>query len=520
MPIDSKTIVNRRVNPLLYNLPSWVASFRSEQIRAVTDIVRAFEDSRLVVLDAPTGSGKTLIGETVRLLLRSTGLYVCSSLGLQDQFARDFGYSKVVKGRSNYRTESYPQRYPIISCDDCQWTQDSPQCAYCERKATCPYEISKNAAIRSNLAVVNSAYALTEWNGPGRFSGRQLVVIDEADEFEKAVVNHVSVGISSQRMAQFGWKTPKKVTVPECWTEWLADHIPRCERLLDAATVEKESKYLGRLLDRMRVVEKHLGEGMPYAYTGDDRRLEFKPASVSDYCEEAVWRHGEKFLLMSATTISSGSMLRGLGWKNSSHTTTLRSSFPIENRPVVVKPVANMSRRTRDEEYPRLEETVRGLIDSEPGRVLVHAVSYSMAKALSDSLSGGGRPVFSYGMASDRATAISQYVRTPGGILVAPTADRGVDLPDDLCRLCIISKVPYPDLGDRMVRLRMGLPDGQEWYTASTVRGIVQMAGRGVRHKEDYCRTVILDSQFGRGIWLRGRVMFPEWFKEAMIWER
>lgn len=72
-----------------------------------------------------------------------------------------------------------------------------------------------------------------------------------------------------------------------------------------------------------------------------------------------------------------------------------------------------------------------------------------------------------------------------------------------------------------MVRMRtyMGR-EGQLWYSTSTVRSIVQMAGRGVRHKDDWCRTVILDSQFTDGVWSRNRMLFPSWFKEAMVWER
>lgn len=130
------------------------------------------------------------------------------------------------------------------------------------------------------------------------------------------------------------------------------------------------------------------------------------------------------------------------------------------------------------------------------------------------------RPVFSYQLAGDRARALSEYERAESGILVACSADRGVDLPDDKCRLIIIAKVPYPYLGDRMVSMRMHMPDGNTWYTVETVRSVVQMAGRGVRHERDYCRTVILDSQFQSGLWSRGQVLFPRWFREAVIWDK
>mgnify|MGYP001558119374 FL=1 len=42
------------------------------------------------------------------------------------------------------------------------------------------------------------------------------------------------------------------------------------------------------------------------------------------------------------------------------------------------------------------------------------------------------------------------------------------------------------------------------------------MSGRGMRHKDDWCRTYILDAQFGP-LWLKWRHLFPKWFQEAVI---
>jgi ATP-dependent DNA helicase DinG len=520
MPSTANDVVNRRVNPLLATLPRWVETFRPEQVRAIGQIAAALDDVDVVVLDAPTGSGKTLIAETVRLMRRERGVYVCSSIGLQDQFARDFSYARVVKGRRNYPTEGAARRFPYLSCDDCQWTRDSPKCQWCVSKRQCPYEMAKVEAIRAELAVVNSAYALTEWNGPGRLAGRDLAIVDEADTFEGAVMNHVSVAISARRMAQYGWDAPDKVTVVDSWKEWLDHHVPLADKMAASETVEKEAKTLARLADSLRVVRHHLESGIPYAYTGDTRRVEWKPAYVGDYCKEAMWRHAKKWLLMSATVISSSSLLRGLGWDGRYTTVQVPSSFPAENRRVIVRGVGNMSRRSKDTDFERLASEVRSLVEGVDARVVVHTVSYQLAGDIYERLQGLGRRVISYRMAGDRATAISEYTRTPRSVLVAATADRGVDLPDELCRRCIIVKVPYPNLGDRMVRMRayMG-SEGRAWYASATVRSIVQMAGRGVRHKDDWCETFILDSQFGEGVWSRSRHLFPAWFREAMVWE-
>lgn len=524
--VSTNRIVNRRVNPLLADLPEFVERHTPQQVKAVDEIVRAFDDVDVVVLDAPTGSGKTLIGETVRRIMEAKGLYVCHSLSLQDQFARDYPYAKVVKGRSNYPTQLYGDGWPGVSCDDCTWTPDTPVCQWCDRKWLCPYEQAKVAGVGADLTVVNSAYALTEWNGPGRFAGRDLVVVDEADTLEGAVMGHVSVEIGERRMRRMGWRPPVKVTVSDSWLEWLAEYIPKVKGLVARCGEgdDKERRRLERLRVQMLVVQKQLLAGLPYAFTGRGLAVGFRPVFVGDYCTEALWKHGKKWLLMSATVISADALLNSLGWKRRRALVSLPSVFPVTNRPVVIKGVANMSRRTKEAEFERLAAEVHRLVADEPGRVVIHTVSYDLARDIRGSLSrrfGGDRTVVSYELAGDRTRAFAEYLRVAGSVLVAPSADRGIDLPDDLCRLTIIAKVPYPNLGDRMVSMRLHSGgEGQVWYTAETVRSIVQMAGRGVRHKEDWCRTVILDSQFQTGVWSRGRSMFPGWFREAIVWAR
>jgi len=514
-------LVNRKVNPKLYSLPSWVVDYRAEQVKAIGEIVEAFNEVDLVVLDAPTGSGKTLIAETVRRILGVRALYVCHSLGLQDQFVKDFDYARAVKGRSNYPTGLLRDSFPTVSCADCQWTVDIPRCSLCVDKKLCPYERAKSAALGADVAVVNAAYALTEWNGPSRFAGRGLTVIDEADVFEPAINSYISVELTERRMRRLGWHPPSKVTVKSSWMEWFDEYLPKVKAMVEAAP-DEEKRRLVRLGEQMSKVRDGLDAGLPYAFTGRLGAVAFKPVLVDDFTVDSVWRHGSKWLLMSASIVSPDATLRGLGWKGDRVTVSMPSTFPIKNRLVRIRPIANMSRHGKDFDFGKLEEAIRKLTDSEAGRTVIHTVSYSLARdihrSLSDYYRARGRLVVTYALAGERAAALSQYIRTPGSILVAPSADRGVDLPDDLCRLQIIAKVPFPNLGDRMVSMRLHMDGGQTWYTAETIRTIVQMAGRGVRHKDDYCQTMILDSQFA-SVWARGKGLFPRWFKEAIVWE-
>lgn len=107
------------------DLPAWAHTIRPAQQEAVDAIVRRFESGATVVLlDAPTGSGKTLVAELVRRKLGMRAVYVCSDRGLQDQVLRDFAYAQVIKGRRNYPTANRPDAFPELTADDCTGTAE------------------------------------------------------------------------------------------------------------------------------------------------------------------------------------------------------------------------------------------------------------------------------------------------------------------------------------------------------------------------------------------------------------
>ena len=61
-------------------LPERFESLKAVQVRAIEEILDEFSRGvRCVVVDAPTGSGKTVIGECVRILLGVRGQYICHS---------------------------------------------------------------------------------------------------------------------------------------------------------------------------------------------------------------------------------------------------------------------------------------------------------------------------------------------------------------------------------------------------------------------------------------------------------
>lgn len=316
-------------------LPPW-AELRPYQQSAIEETIQAFESGDThVFLDAPTGSGKTLIGYMVARILGYRCLYLCTSLSLQDQFVKDFPDAALLKGRSNYPTINKPELFDSglhLSCKDCTKELSALRtCSYCPSVSQCPYEVAKAKAYRSNLVCTNTAYFLTEANYVGKLVNPDrptLVVIDEADTLEHTLGSFIEFTVSERAQRKFSIRPPNKKTVESAWEVWVQDTIPQVEysRLKvqaqfgnaddrDKVILGRDLGFLARLKSSLETLSGNGGlESGNWVYTGyGSGDITFKPIRVDELAHEYLWRHASQFLLMSATIVSSDVMAQGLG---------------------------------------------------------------------------------------------------------------------------------------------------------------------------------------------------------------
>lgn len=533
-------------------LPEWLEDIRPNQAAAVEGVVDAFRDgARAVLMEGPTGCGKSLVGELVRRALGTRALYVCTTKSLQNQMVRDFPYARVLKGRGNYATFDYPERFHArrdwdrLTCADCTkqklgegaWSA----CHWCQNMHQCPYEQAKAAALRSRLAVINTSYFLHEANGVvSNFSNWPLVIADEADMLEAELLNHVSVVIGPRLRKDLGIRPPERKTVEEAWTEWVRDEaIPKVKTALEALPrssaslpVIRRVQSLTRLLADLNLLARELPEG-GWVYMGDSARQEdkqaalgldaphsivFKPIRVDKFGKSLLFNHAPRWLLMSATIIEPMEPIESLGIGDDWAFVVMPSSFDPSIRPIRPVMVADMTNKLKETSWPKMAEGIRKVLRRHPDeRVLIHTVSYSLAAFLHERLKDTGR-VMTYKTALDRDVVLAKYREVPGSVLIAPSFERGIDLKGDDCRVVIVAKIPYPNLGDKQVSARLYSKGGQLWFTVQAIRTLVQMTGRGVRSPDDYAVNYILDQQF-MVLWRKHRRLLPRWWQDAIRWD-
>uniref|UniRef100_A0A4W5LU50 DNA 5'-3' helicase n=1 Tax=Hucho hucho TaxID=62062 RepID=A0A4W5LU50_9TELE len=111
----------------------------------------------------------------------------------------------------------------------------------------------------------------------------------------------------------------------------------------------------------------------------------------------------------------------------------------------------------------------------------------------------------------------------------------GLDFTDDNARAVVTIGIPFPNIKDLQVELKMkyndqhckarGLLSGSRWYEIQAYRALNQALGRCIRHKNDWGALILVDDRFGNnpnkyisGLskWVRNLVRHHDTFSGAM----
>jgi Rad3-related DNA helicase len=527
-----------------YNhLKSNFVKFRDHDFRPYQEDVIEFieqSDKPISVIQAPTGFGKSLANVCAGSLFPSF-TYLVSSKQLQNQLYDDFPELEVMKGRNNYPCLNIPGN----TADECVHGTGNNKCYY--KKNGCPYEVQKQKVLNSPYRLLNYHYFMTEANYIGKFSDPTVpfIICDEGDMLEGLLASFISLYIPGSVIQRLGippppYKTTQSEYAIDGWRDWASEveaevknELSNVEHNLEISTpddpdfaklkkaqrrlsgVKKQTEIFINNVDKTWIFE----EREPLRIYGGASTYIFKPTWVSqELSEEYFFKHGERFALTSATFPPHTVLGKLLGRPPGDFDYyTAPSSFPVKNRKVYLSTVSgNLTAKTWDDEVDKIVDKVGELVcDHVNEKGIIHAVSYKLANYIIDTLGSIDR--FITHNSKNREEILDVFKNSSDNlVLVSPSIERGVDLPDDDCRFVIWAKAPFLSLGDKLTKSRVYSGSiGNLWYRSLCAQTIVQGCGRGVRHKYDSCTTYILDKQIKKLILGKGS-LFPKYFKEAV----
>lgn len=508
--------------------------FRSGQLEAIEWVMAS--EKKYICLEAPTGSGKTLIGMTCGIMMGDVS-YLCSTKILQTQIASDFAESKILWGRSNYPCVADNTKF----CDQCISTKSNP----CIVSSKCLYKIAKTQALESSIRTLNYSYYIAETQFAGRLSGGSFVVVDECDALEQNLINSVQLEFSERVLYRLGLVDgPSRKTVTSkdglsSWKEFGTEALHRSKSICDKLDREIESfetienEYeLSKLKERDQFV--HLYErcqtflsnvNQDWILETQERqgskqgKLIFKPLWLSEELSSAfLFKHASKFLLMSATLLPKLIFAKTLGLDpDDIDYMSLPSNFPVENRPINVWPVADMSNKKVEESLPVMVNAIKKILSWYPNeRGLIQGVSYALCQKIHTQIGSNRLKIHN---STDRQEVLDAFIGCDdNSVLLSPSMERGVSLEGSKCTFIICIKAPYLSLNDKTTSQRLyGSQLGQVWYRALMMTSIVQSCGRGMRSFDDHCVCYLIDSKINE-IYTRYPSLFPPWFAEAITW--
>lgn len=536
------------LTPADLGLPPKFAEWRPiDRLRTQEDVViaAACSDKRFVILNAPTGTGKSSIAMGVASLLGGRSLYLTQTKGLQAQLTTDFSPMGLaeIKGQANYPCLYFeePDRtnYHLPGCDEGPCHANVP-CIF--RDTSCYYYSAVRRASKSNLVNANYSY----WMHTRRFSEPFVIgkfdnlILDEAHDAAQSLADFVQIYIDRSEVSKLlDLAIPGGSSIDE-WVEWARhDALPRCKTALEgtAALVSLSNSGVATLR-RLKRLDDHL-TGLAYAMdwkrvdapdppawvpgTTTDWVIEehkdgvtFQPVWASGYAEAYLFAGIPRVFLVSATVTPKDAQYLGIP-RDDLEYLEYPSPFKREIRPVFSVPTVRVGRKmVLGEEriwVNRIDQIIEKEAIDKNHKGIIHSVSYDRAQLIfamskhSDIIEIHDRKKAKY--------AIERYRRAdPPYVLLSPSVSTGWDFPMDEARFQIIAKMPFIDSRPAVIGARARADRQYLDYVALVT--LIQMCGRGVRSEDDYCITYIIDDNFGDWFYRRNRKLIPKWFRSAL----
>ena len=472
---------------MIFGLPPKFSVWREGQQEECIHIIGPGPRFRL--LAAPTGFGKSVVYVAAAALSGRTAI-LTSTKGLQSQLKRDFG-GVDIRGRNNY-----PCRLNThLTCDQglCLFGVRCPM----REEGGCLYLDQLKRARHSKLVITNYSYWLAQHEYSEGLGDFDFLVLDEAHEIPKHILDHMAVTIKPPR------KPPQTLVG---WREWAEGEKFVVEQRIKKAKEARKEKTFAILRARLTKISRLAEMSEDWKWEESPEKIIFSPVWPAPYADR-LFLNVPKVLLTSATLVPKTADLLGI---QDYVYRTVQSSFPVANRRFIHLPTVRINFRSTEAEEHVWIRKVDQIINKRKGKGIIHTVSYARRDLLLK-FSKHKKLMLTHN-SKNTEEVVQKFKKAKKGILISPSMATGWDFPGDQCRWQIIVKLPYPDMRGVIAQTR----NKQDPRFASylTAQQLVQTVGRGTRSKDDWCETFILDNNI---VWFmnRNRDLVPEWFLES-----
>lgn len=529
-----------------------------EQIEIGERVVELLKEKDVVIIDAPTGWGKTGLAYQIykaynsrTLILNNNNVLVNQYIDLLEDNLKNECVS--CKGATNYKCTKNPTKNPAtarcakIGCP--LFKAKVPGCEYYERRKE-----------MNNLPLVISNYQLmlSLIDVKSKIEKYDLVICDECHNIENIIVDYATVSMTenmvneisayndmikhvasladySKEMLNQKTKELRELVLSTTNENYLFNFTEFYKSISDMITIlanmsENDNDYgyqdyLAKAICKWQNYQDSINKDN-FLYDSEDKKAHrLVPLNIDEFFSGYMKNIAPKIVLMSATVINHKNMIKDLGLNpDKVEYIELNSKFKKENRPIIPMNSAKVKITDKDYEY---SDDFKKLINSIINLLTAHrqngdsGVIYCNSYKLCNMIYVNIKNRVDYQIlmntnASEAKTILNKFLDTniKNRLLISPSFSEGVNFGGDISRFQIIPKVPYLYLGSTRISTKTKL--NRRWYTNKTIENIIQASGRSVRSADDEAVTYILDSDFMR-CYEQYKEDYPTWFNEAVI---
>lgn len=519
------------VSPSDVGLPASHGDWRKHQCETYLELVTHAGTNATLIVNAPTGSGKTswpaALGHDHRVIALS------ETKALQQQnYGDTYGFSYLF-GKGNYPCALNS----TVSADRCAHRSEPQRCRAYDQ---CAYYARKREAMEAQRCALNYAYFLTS-NWPKALAPSGFLVLDECHLLSEIVIDHSSTTITDEQRRQYElpafpqlhsggdsllFKNPAE-TGAAAYLEQVAGILARKATILEIRANRDKS-----LLDELSKVENLLHSVQTTASAlaaapqdwfirsgtrvRETARGNKEPGFVAlpltaKHHFPRQFLHGGPTILMSATIGNFGVFAEELGI-DGYRGIVVPSQWAPETRPIYVFDKApSIGLKSGKDDYEQQAMLIANMLTEVPRTWsgVIHCTAIQQAHDLAGRLAEhglAGRLWVPPRGGTDYQLRQWQQVkaRSPhlGKLAITWSWWTGMDLGEE--RICIAAKVPYPFIGGDYERAKMHY--NGKFYYQKTAWQLQQGLGRTRRGRpQDYDRdgqraglVAVVDSNYKR----------------------
>jgi len=519
-----------------------------------------------VFVEGPTGIGKSIIAFFISEIMNSMGkegYILTSDISLQNQYADSADqysfYRPNVKGIDNYNC---PVNGKVHSQGYCHLKNyKGKRISSMKCYSTCPYFSARDAAAEANTAILNYNYYLLMQNyvkrqleDQAKFKSRSFVIYDEAHKILDIVQDNYAPRINKEIFTNIEnyekdinnssiFTTPvsfrneifgifKKLRLNNDKTEtldllqelmlelnnikeinihisdWISEQVENeSYAAFDNINLLKQGKLIDdfycKIEDYVELIQTTSLDTMFINASESETKYNF----INEHLliKKNLLKHSNLNLFMSATL--GKDFPKMLGCDDYAYL-ELDSDFDFRKSPIFVYKDFYVNHKNKGTMFPKMIERLDKILEkNDKFNGIIHTASYENTNYIKMLTTNPSRLV-DYENSKEKEYVLDM-LGLSNKIVMGPSLIEGIDLPDELSRLQILFKIPYPSLGDKFIHYKF--TKNPDWYNWITRVKIQQALGRSIRHKEDYAITYVLDSNF-----IKMMSMFPEYIKKRI----